>query len=205
MKRPLFLICIFVLALLLASPVSARTGAGDGSNPPAGNIRDLYEQSTEISRFIITGISIAFGVGFLINLVRAQLARGTGDRLGYARALQQGMGMVILLALAGNVELISAGLFAIGSGINPDPSDAVLVYGVWESLARFFITAILGGAGIYTTVSALGAGMAGQLSLLSGSPTGVSHVLSSGLVLIGGGLLTLMAVLFANSMIAAVF
>ncbi len=205
MKRPLFSIWIFVIALPLASPVSAITGAGDGSSPPAKSIQDLYGQSTEFSRFIITGISIAFGVGFLINLVRAQLARGTGDRLGYARALQQGLGMVILLALAGNVELISAGLFAIGSGINPDPSDPVLVYSVWESLAKFFITAILGGAGIYTTVSALGAGMAGQLSLLSGSPTGVAQVLSNGLVLIGGGLLTLMAVLFANSLIAAVF
>lgn len=205
MKRTLILLCVLVIALLLASPAYAQTGDGDGSNPPAGNIRDLYDQSTEFSRFIVTGISIAFGVGFLINLVRAQLARGTGDRLGYARALQQGLGMVILLALAANVELISAGLLAIGSGINTDPSDPVLVYNVWESLAKFFMTAILGGAGIYTTVSALGAGMAGQLSLITGSPTGVSNVLSSGLVLIGGGLLTLMAVLLANSMIAAVF
>jgi hypothetical protein len=191
------LLMIVLMSLATAAPVAA-SGAADG-------IDELYEQSTIIARVITTGISIAFGVGFLINLVRAQLARGTGDHLGYSRALQQGLGMVILLALAANVEIISAGLYTIGSGINTDPSAPRVLYSVWESLAKFFVTAILGGAGIYTTVSAIGSGMAGHLSMITGSPAGVSNVLSNSVVLIGGGLLTLMSILFANSMIAAVF
>ena len=197
MKRVTVILLISLIALATTAPVAAG-GATDG-------IDELYEQSTIIARVITTGISIAFGVGFLINLVRAQLARGTGDRLGYSRALQQGLGMVILLALAANIEIISAGLYTIGSGINAGPSDPRVLYGVWESLAKFFATAILGGAGIYTTVSAIGSGMAGHIATITGSPTGVSSVLSNGVVLIGGGLLTLMSILFANSMIAAVF
>jgi len=197
MKRVTVILLISLIALATTAPVAAG-GATDG-------IDELYEQSTVIARVITTGISIAFGVGFLINLVRAQLARGTGDRLGYSRALQQGLGMVILLALAANIEIISAGLYTIGSGINAGPSDPRVLYGVWESLAKFFATAILGGAGIYTTVSAIGSGMAGHIATITGSPTGVSSVLSNGVVLIGGGLLTLMSILFANSMIAAVF
>jgi hypothetical protein len=196
MKRATVILLVFLIALASAAPVAA-SGAADG-------IDELYEQSTIIARVITTGISIAFGVGFLINLVRAQLARGTGDRLGYSRALQQGLGMVILLALAANVEIISAGLYAIGSGINADPSDPRVLYSVWESLARFFVTAILGGAGIYTTVSAIGSGMAAHVASITGSPTGVSNVLSNGVVLVGGGLLTLMSILFANSMIDVV-
>ena len=196
-KRVTVILLIFLIALATATPVDAS-----GASDPIG---ELYEQSAIIARVITTGISIAFGVGFLINLVRAQLARGTGDHLGYSRALQQGLGMVILLALAANIEIISAGLYTIGSGINADPSDPRVLYGVWESLAKFFVTAILGGAGIYTTVSAIGSGLAGHIATITGSPTGVSSVLSNSVVLIGGGLLTLMSILFANSMIAAVF
>ena len=95
MKYIKVFLIVFLIALTTTVPVSAR-GAADG-------IDELYEQSTALAQVITTGISIAFGVGFLINLVRAQLARGTGDRLGYSRALQQGLGMVILLALAGNI------------------------------------------------------------------------------------------------------
>lgn len=200
MKKASALLVISLIALTAAAPAAAA-GYGNGLTP----IDELYEQSTIIARVIITGISIAFGVGFLINLFRAQLARGTGDRLGYSRALQQGIGMVILLALAANVEIISAGLYTIGSGINTNPSDPQVLIGVWESLAKFFATAILGGAGIYTTVSAMGSGMAGHLATITGSPTGVSNVLSNGVVLIGGGLLTMMSILIANSLIAVVF
>lgn len=197
MKIITVMLLISFITLTAPAPVAAA-GCADG-------IDELYLQSTEMARVITTGISIAFGVGFLINLVRAQLARGTGDRLGYSRALQQGLGMVMLLALAANVEIISAGLYTIGSGINANPSDPNVLYGVWESLAKFFATAILGGAGIYTTVSAIGSGMAGHIATITGSPTGVSNVLSNGVVLIGGGLLTMMSILIANSMIAAVF
>ena len=196
MKRATVILLIILLALVSATPVAA-SGAADG-------IDELYEQSTIIARVITTGISIAFGVGFLINLVRAQLARGTGDRLGYSRALQQGLGMVILLALAGNIVPIASGLREIGSGIGSNPESPGDLYVVWEALARFFVTAILGGAGIYTTVSAIGSGMAAHVASITGSPTGVSNVLSNGVVLVGGGILTLMSILFANSMIDVV-
>lgn len=197
MKRVTVILLTLLIALVSAAPVAA-SGSADG-------IDDLYRKSIGMARVITTGISITFGVGFLINLVRAQLARGTGDRLGYSRALQQGLGMVILLALAGNIVPIADGLREIGSGIEADPNSANNIYVVWEALARFFVTAILGGAGIYTTVSAIGSGMAGHLATITGSPTGVSSVLSNGVILIGGGLLTLMSVLFANSMLDVVF
>ena len=193
MKRiPAFTLTIFI-ALLAASPVFA-----DG-------VDDLFEQSAIMARVITTGIGIAFGAGFLINLSRAQLARGTGDSMGYSRALQQGIGMVILLALSANTELIAKGLVAIGSGIDADPESAADLIGVWEQLAKFFTSLILGGVGVFTTVSALGSGMAGHISSIIGSPAGISSTISNGVVIIGGGLLTLMSVLVANSIIETVF
>ena len=79
----------FILAILLAFVLVNHVFAqdGDGNSP---HLNSLYEKSASMARVITTGISIAFGVGFLINLTRAQLARGTGDQLGYSRALQQG-------------------------------------------------------------------------------------------------------------------
>ena len=187
---------ILVIAMVL--PASVQADGGE-------EIDNLYAQSTEMAEVIITGISIVFGVGFLINLSRAQLARGTGDHLGYSRALQQGIGMVILLALSANTELIAGGLQTIGSGIDSNPGSSALLTGIWEELAKFFSAAILGGAGVYTTVSAIGSGMAGNLSTVVGSPTGLSNTISNGVVLIGGGILTLMSILIANSFISAIF
>ena len=195
MNKYSIILTILVIALVTPAPVLA-----DG-----GGIDELYSQSAEMAKVIITGISIVFGVGFLINLSRAQLARGTGDHLGYSRALQQGISMVILLALAANTELIAAGLYTIGSGIDSDPGSSALVTGIWEELAKFFSAAILGGAGVYTTVSAIGSGMAGNLSTIVGSPTGLSSTISNGIILIGGGILTLMSILIANSVISAIF
>jgi len=192
-KKSFFIPLILLLALATPAPVLA-----DG-------IDDLYSQSADMAQVIITGISIVFGVGFLINLSRAQLARGTGDHLGYSRALQQGIGMVILLALSANTELIAKGLQVIGSGIDADPGSPKLVTDIWEELAKFFSAAILGGAGVYTTVSAIGSGMAGNLSAVIGSPTGLSSTISNGMLLIGGGILTLMSILIANSVISAIF
>ncbi len=196
MKRIIPILLIIITALLVPSPVLADGGGG---------IDALFEQSSEMARVIISGIAIAFGVGFMLNLSRAQLARGTGDSLGYSRALQQGIGMVILLALSANIELIAAGLYAIGSGIDVDPSSSEVLTGVWEQLAKFFTSAILGGVGVYTTVSAIGSGMAGHISSIIGSPAGISSTISNGVVLIGGGILTIMSVLVANSIIATVF
>lgn len=203
MKNSLRLTTIVIpllLCLVLFTPAAAQDG--DGQAP---GLEALYAHSTGMARGITTGISAAFGVGFLLNLTRAQLARGTGDHLGYSRALQQGIGMVILLALSANVEVIAAGLYAIGSGIDADPNSPTLLTGVWKELARFFTTSILGGVGVYTTVSALGSGMGAHLSSLIGSPTGIARTVSNGLILTGGGLLTLMSVLFANALLATVF
>ena len=197
MKRTFIPPLVILLTLCLTSPVLADGGGG--------NIDALFEQSASMARVITSGIAITFGVGFMINLSRAQLARGTGDSLGYSRALQQGIGMVILLALSANVELIAAGLYSIGSGIDVDPSSPAVLTGVWEQLAKFFVSSILGGVGVYTTVSAIGSGMAGHVSSIIGSPAGISSTISNGVVLIGGGILTLMSVLVANSIIATVF
>lgn len=196
MKRFIPILLIPILVLLIPSPVFADGGGG---------VDALFEQSAKMAKVITTGISIAFGAGFLINLSRAQLARSTGDSLGYSRALQQGIGMVILLALSANIELVAAGLYTIGSGIDVDPSSSEVLTGVWEQLAKFFTASILGGVGVYTTVSAIGSGMAGQISSIIGSPAGISSTISNGVVIIGGGILTLMSVLVANSIIATVF
>jgi len=179
---------VLFVALLLVSSVFAQEGDGDSGR--TDHLDTLYEKSASMARVITTGISIAFGVGFLLNL---------------ARALQQGLGMVILLSLSANVEVIAAGLYAIGSGIDADPNSPALLTGIWEQLARFFTSSILGGVGVYTTVSAIGSGMGAHLSSITGTPAGISRTISSGLILAGGGILTLMSVLFANSMISAVF
>ena len=198
---PSSLLAALLLTLFLVTPAAAQ----DGDHQAPHHLTALYERSAGMAQVITTGISVAFGVGFLLNLTRAQLARGTGDHLGYSRALQQGLGMVILLALSANVKMIAAGLYAIGAGIDADPNSPTLLVGIWKQLASFFTSSILGGVGVYTTVSAIGSGMGAHLSSIIGSPAGISRTISNGLILAGGGILTLMSVLFANSMIATVF
>lgn len=203
MKSPSSAPLILAVLLLCALPITPAFAQDGDHNPP--RLNDLYEKSASIAQVITTGVSLAFGAGFLLNLVRAQLARGTGDPLGYSRALQQGLGMVILLALSANVEIVAAGLYAIGNGIDADPHSPALLIGIWEELAKFFASSILGAVGVFTTVSAIGSGMGAHLSSLAGTPAGISRTISNGLILTGGGILTLMSVLFANSVISAVF
>ena len=74
MKKSYVLLLILAITLVTPAPVQA-----DG-------IDDLYSQSAEMAKVIIAGISIVFGVGFLINLSRAQIARGAGDHLYHQRS-----------------------------------------------------------------------------------------------------------------------
>ena len=73
----------------------------------------------------LVGILAALGgayffVGFIANLVQAQVSTVTGDSIGKARALQQGIGMVMLLCVAVSVGPLTSGLVRhfYGSGFS---------------------------------------------------------------------------------------
>ena len=97
----------FIATLLFATPAHAG-GLEDGY------VDQLFADSAAMARTISGGIGIMFGIGLVVSLARAQLAGATGDTLGYSRSLQQGLAMVILLAMAANSEMIAGGLRAIG-------------------------------------------------------------------------------------------
>ena len=73
----------------------------------------------------IVGILAALGgayffVGFVANLVQSQISTVTGDSIGRAREIQQGIGMVMLLCVAVSVGPLTSGLVRnfYGSGFS---------------------------------------------------------------------------------------
>ena len=154
---------------------------------------------------IITGIiALYFFVSLVVNLALAQLANTTGDTIGYARALQQGISMVILLAVAASVNVL---IPALQTYLSPasEPHSGAEVFVVWNGIARFVVSVSLGVAGIITTLSVVYAGLGAQMSLAAGTPGGVAQSIQRILTLIGGGILSLSSVLLANWLLGLVF
>jgi hypothetical protein len=161
-----------------------------------GGMITLSQQFTQV---VLTGIALYFFVGLVINLAQAQVSSASGDHAGYAHALEQGILMIILLALA--VALPSLGETIRAWLVCSDGSAASAV-ALWKSLAKMIVSIILGGAGVLTMVSAVWSGVELQMATLLGIPGGVSSGLRRLLLLVGGGILTISAVLIANTLLS---
>jgi hypothetical protein len=147
---------------------------------------------------IIAGIiAIYFFVSLVVNLAQAQLSTATGDVIGHAHALQQAIAMVILLAVAASSSALVPGLQAY---LSPEtaPKTGAEAVDVWRGIARFVVSIVVGGIGIFTTISAVYTSLGAQISIALGAPSSTSRSIIRLLVLIGGGIITFAAVGLAN-------
>lgn len=149
-------------------------------------------------------IALYFFVSLVVNLAQAQVSTATGDVIGHARALQQGVASVILLAVAGSAGVLVPGLQAyLSPGSAPQTASAA--FSIWEGLARFVVGVVLGGTGVLTTVAVVFAGLGAQSSHLLGSPVVLARSMGRMAILIAGGILTLSSVLLSNWLMSVVF
>jgi len=162
----------------------------------------------------LVGILAALGgayffVGFIANLVQAQVSTVTGDSIGKARALQQGIGMVMLLCIAVSVGPLTSGLVRnfYGSGFS---SPSVLtsegsIYSLWSELASMVAYIIVGSGMVLLTVGAVYAGLGLQVAKLIGMPVGVGRAAGNLITVIMGLALTAAALGLSKGIIGIIF
>ncbi len=150
-----------------------------------------------------------FFVGFIANLVQAQVSTVTGDSIGKARALQQGIGMVMLLCVAVSVGPLTSGLVRhfYGSGFS---SPSVLtsegsIYSLWSELASMVAYIIVGSGMVLLTVGAVYAGLGLQVAKLIGMPIGVGRAAGNLITVIMGLAVTAAALGLSKGIIAIIF
>jgi len=150
-----------------------------------------------------------FFVGFIANLVQAQVSTVTGDSIGKARALQQGIGMVMLLCVAVSVGPLTLGLVRhfYGSGFS---SPSVLtsegsIYSLWSELASMVAYIIVGSGMVLLTVGAVYAGLGLQVAKLIGMPIGVGRAAGNLITVIMGLALTAAALGLSKGIIGIIF
>lgn len=169
-----------------------------GSTAGLSGMIELVRQFTQ---FVLAGTAVCFFVGLVINLAQAQLATATGDPSGYAHALQQAVVLVLLLAIAGTLPSLSDAIKIWLTCVDGAPAGAIEL---WKSLGKLVVSIVLSGTGIATTVAIVWSGVGMQASHALGMPGGVASGLWRIAILLGGGLLTLAAVLLANTLLAFV-
>jgi hypothetical protein len=162
----------------------------------------------------LVGILAALGgayffVGFIANLVQAQVSTVTGDSIGKARALQQGIGMVMLLCIAVSVGPLTSGLVRhfYGSGFS---SPSVLtsegsIYSLWSELASMVAYIIVGSGMVLLTVGAVYAGLGLQVAKLIGMPIGVGRAAGNLITVIMGLAVTAAALGLSKGIIGIIF
>ena len=150
-----------------------------------------------------------FFVGFIANLVQAQVSTVTGDSIGKARALQQGIGMVMLLCIAVSVGPLTSGLVRhfYGSGFS---SPSVLtsegsIYSLWSELASMVAYIIVGSGMVLLTVGAVYAGLGLQVAKLIGMPIGVGRAAGNLITVIMGLAVTAAALGLSKGIIGIIF
>ena len=150
-----------------------------------------------------------FFVGFIANLVQAQVSTVTGDSIGKARALQQGIGMVMLLCIAVSVGPLTSGLVRhfYGAGFS-SPSvltSAGSIYSLWSELASMVAYIIVGSGMVLLTVGAVYAGLGLQVAKLIGMPIGVGRAAGNLITVIMGLAVTAAALGLSKGIIGIIF
>lgn len=159
----------------------------------------LISASQQFTQVLLVAIALYFFVGLVVTLAQAQLATAAGDSSGYARALQQGILLIVLLATAAALPALSQ---TLGAWLVCSDGSAASVTGLWKSLASLVVSIVVGGAGILTSVSVVWSGLGLQASHALGVPGGVAFGLRRILLLLGGLILTLSAVTLANTLLS---
>ena len=163
-------------------------------------MEEFIQVSASIASVLIGGISILFFVGLVVNFAQAQLAGGTGDAIGYARAVQQTIAMVVLLAIAANADTIGSFITGLASPVTGAPGTAWLT-AAWKGLARIVVSTVLGGTVVFTAVSVVFSALGSQASSTVGSARGMSTALLKIGVLLGGAILAIGSIVIANGIL----
>lgn len=169
-------------------------------------MEDLRQIVSEFVAIITTIGGIYFFVGFVVNLAQAQIGSVTGDTLGRARALQQGIAMVILLCIAVSIgpltESITEHFDTLGAKQGPQTKEAMITF--WTSLAKTIVSAVTGISITVLTVSAVFNGFGLQVSKMIGLPTGIARSAGNLITVIIGLALSITAVSIAQGILDAV-
>jgi hypothetical protein len=150
-----------------------------------------------------------FFVGFVANLVQAQVSTVTGDSIGRARAMQQGLGMVMLLCIAVSVRPLTAGLihYFYGSGYSAPGvlSSEGGLYTLWSELANLVAYVIVGSGAVILTAGAVYAGLGLQVARLIGLPIAIGRAFGNMLTILVGLAVTVAATGLSRALIDIVF
>lgn len=162
----------------------------------------------------LVGILAALGgayffVGFVANLVQAQVSTVTGDSIGRARAVQQGLGMVMLLCIAVSARPLTTGLIShfYGAGYSvPEVLESEGgVYALWTELANLVAYIIVGGGVAIMTAGAVYAGLGLQVARLIGLPIGIGRAFGNLIAVLMGLALTVGAASLSRGLIDIIF
>jgi hypothetical protein len=157
-------------------------------------------------------ISIYFFVSVVINFAQAQAASVTGDRIGYAHAMQQVIGMVVMLAVAASIRTMSGEINTIignALGINSDAGasltnpDGLVV--IWKALAQIVVNIVISGSLVFMTVSAAFSGLSAQIAHFAGRPNAASEGVVRLMTVVVGGVVTIVSTFAANEILSRVF
>jgi hypothetical protein len=150
-----------------------------------------------------------FFVGLVANLVQAQVSTVTGDTIGRARAMQQGLGMVMLLCIAASVGPLTGAVVRYFYGSAFSSPDVLTteggIYGLWSQLANLVVYVIMGIGMVMLTVGAVYAGLGLQVAQLIGLPISVARAVGNLLTILMGLALTAVAIGIGKGVLGLIF
>jgi len=155
---------------------------------------------------ITAAIGGLFFIGFVYNLAQAQMSNLTGDTMGRARAVQQGITLVIFLCIAVLVNPVTEQLQTkFDQHHNSRLVATNQVFNLWEDLVKFLVYLIIG---VTITVLGVGAvynGVGLQISRAVGLPADYSRSIGNLITIIIGIVLTLLSITMADSLVHLAF
>lgn len=161
----------------------------------------LQEAVSDLTRLATTLAGLYFLVGFVLTLVGSQVAGATGSGADRARALQQGLSMVLLLAAAVSVGPLTRALLShfFHPGLEaPSPLGEAPLVDLWAELAGLVIRVAVGSGAIVLTVSAVQAGLGLQVARLLGLQLTLARAIGNLLTVLAGLALCLSAAAIAQ-------
>jgi hypothetical protein len=162
----------------------------------------------ELTRLATALAGLYFLVGFVLSLVQSQVAGAAGSSLDRSRALQQGLGMILLLSVAVSIGPLTRSLLPAfyGPGFSPvpppDSADALIT--LWSDLAGLVISIAVGSAAVVLSVGAVYAGLGLQIARLLGLPLNLARALGQLLGVLGGLGLSLAAATIGRLLLARI-
>ena len=169
-----------------------------GDGPGIAGLQAFVQQGVWIA---LSAVAIFYYVGLVVSVAEAQYAISMESSMGYTRALEQALGMTIMLGLAAAANSLSGviqGLVCTAMGGAVMGGDGAGIITLWNTIAHLVVTLVVSGSVIFVTVRAAFSGLGMQLAHLQGSPHSVSESTVKLITIIIGGILTILASWAAN-------